>query len=116
ARVQVKCPLWVKSGHFRMSAPCPLYPQKRTFTGAVGMSAKCHVRRRAFIKAIAGSATVWPFAARAQQPERVRRVGVLTNLAENDPEERRRIAASCNHCRNWDVATTITCGSTTAGR
>ena len=33
-------PLWVISGHFGLSAPCPLYPQKRTFRSAVGMSAK----------------------------------------------------------------------------
>src|SRR5262252_1251077 len=33
------CPLWVKSRHQRMSAECPLYPQKRTLVERVGMSA-----------------------------------------------------------------------------
>jgi len=33
-----------------------------------------------------GAATVWPFAARAQQPEQVRRIGVLMNVAADDPE------------------------------
>jgi ABC-type uncharacterized transport system substrate-binding protein len=44
------------------------------------------VRRRDFIKVIAGSATVWPLAVRAQQPERMRRIGVLMGYPENDLE------------------------------
>ena len=38
------CPLWVKSGHGRMSDRCPLYPQKRTSVERVGMSALCQKR------------------------------------------------------------------------
>ena len=33
--------LWVKSGHQRMSASCPLYPQKRTWISTAVMSALC---------------------------------------------------------------------------
>src|SRR5215831_6349869 len=51
-----------------------------------------YIARRKFLATL-GGAVAWPLLAQAQQPERARRIGVLTNLAENDPEERRRIAA-----------------------
>jgi putative tryptophan/tyrosine transport system substrate-binding protein len=50
------------------------------------------VRRREFIAGL-GATTAWPLAARAQQPARVRRVGVLQSGAEDDPSDQAAIAA-----------------------
>ena len=49
------------------------------------------IRRREFIAGLAGAA-VWPVAARAQLPDRMRRVGCLYALAENDPIVQARVA------------------------
>ena len=50
------------------------------------------MKRRAFIAALGGAA-VWPIVARAQQPERMRHIGVLLNATADDPEYQARLGA-----------------------
>src|SRR6476619_329708 len=66
------------------------------------------MRRRQFITLI-GSTAAWPLAARAQQGERMRRIGVLMGYAETDPAAQAQVAALRQELQKlgWDEGRNI---------
>jgi putative tryptophan/tyrosine transport system substrate-binding protein len=53
----------------------------------------CRVKRREFLTYVGGAAVAWPLAARAQQADRMRRVGMLSTLTADDSEGQARVSA-----------------------
>src|SRR5204863_3466609 len=59
----------------------------------LGFGSRRRMKRREFITIFGGTAAMWPLAARAQQGDGPRRVGILMTLAEDDTEGQRRVNA-----------------------
>jgi len=67
------------------------------------------MRRRAFLSVVCGAVVTVPFAARAQQPERMRRIGVLMSTPENDSEAKVELGALVQELKSlgWTVGQNI---------
>src|ERR1700730_3394335 len=67
------------------------------------------MRRRDLMRMLGVAAIAAPYATRAQQPERLRRIGVLMPLGQSDPEAQRRVAAFMQALRGvgWSEGKTV---------
>src|SRR5262245_10354650 len=63
------------------------------------------MRRREFITLLGSAVAAWPLTARAQQGKRMRRIGVLSSLAADDPETQARHAAFLQGLQEWGWTT-----------
>src|SRR5262249_7862125 len=78
----------------------PDHPRRRAFHCRRGD----RMRRREFITLLGGAAAAWPLAARAQQRERMRRIGVLRITGADEAEGQARVAAFLQGLQQWGWA------------
>ena len=75
------------------------------------------MRRREFLGVLGGAAATWPLAARAQQAERMRRIGVLMGTGAHELESQARLAAFLQGLQQagWAVGSNVRIDTRWAG-
>ena len=75
------------------------------------------MQRREFITLLGGAAAAWPLAVRAQQPERMRRIGVIVPFAANDSEAQSRVGAFLQELQQlgWSIGRNVRIDTRWAG-
>src|SRR5262245_40028316 len=101
----------LRAGARRAAPPAPWATQLGQRARDLGIVSFAHlaregrmtvtIGRRELLAAFGGAAVAWPLAARAQQPDRMRRIGVLMNTAVDDPEGQASIAAFHQGLQEW---------------
>ncbi len=98
-RERRKVRVWTLNGHWVVASGVDCWPfhSRQPVTKCYALdihsvSSGASMRRREFITLVGSSVAAWPLVARAQQSERIRRIGVLMASAADDSESQARIA------------------------
>src|SRR5262245_14127880 len=90
----------------KRTSPSSMYARVATITVQASAPA---MRRREFITLVGGAAMVWPLAVRAQQGDRMRRIGVLLPATADDPRFQTFVGAFLQEMQNlgWSIGRNV---------
>ena len=93
----------------------PLRDGRNLYCDAVFRAWCREMKRRDFLYALGSAALGWPHVSRAQQADRMWRIGVLMNFLSDGQEGQARVAAFVRHCKNLGGMRAVMFAPTSAG-